>query len=411
MDNTDKSAVQQDNGKRAAGDGPYINLSVKLFLTDIGESEAKEGGDASRVRTMEDFSGKQSSAVMGNRLFASTLKQFIINSKINQIELQRVELVSRKHEITDLTKLIVYSLLYRLFPNNLCRLMKHIGITVPRLSKAERDRLLAERGEQIRTAKQDIMKLTEKVPAALEPDADSIRRKEIRSVSRKLVEMIPAEFYKALFVHQDKREEVYQCTETILSSFLERTKISDYLSSAFLEWVENAERANLEQAFAVYQEEYQKKMGNPFPVETLDALLLEDRKYRQILTELAEKNHISLKIAWKFGRSRLGHEQQLDDVAVVRIRLFNKGLIGDWVRSNIEKQLNLNTRGKHLGDFYDENQAQERLGSGLGLVFTSFLREECLRQHVDLFVRTRENQQKEETVMTLTMKFNPYLGQ
>jgi len=392
------------------GSGAYINLAVRLFLTDLGETSL---GQESRIEHVDTAGGVKKPTVTGDRLLAVTLKKFIITSRINQIEVSRAELVSKKHEISDLTKLIVYALLYRLFPSNLLEALDAGGFT-PGREDAAIDRIWMEKNRHVRhEIRLELFNLAR--PAILDErksaERDPVyRHKSAAAVVVTLLEMIPARVYRLLAETVTGREKIVALIGRLVGEYLQRSRISDFLSAAFLEWVQNAEKINLKHAFTIYCEEYEKKHGKPFPVATVDRILHEDRSYREILTKLAEKNHIKLRINWKFGRSKHGKRgdpAMLADLAVVRIRLVNKGLIGEWVRRNIESKINASVKDKGLHEFDQPPEDELQLGSGLGLIFTSYLKNECQRQNIDIFVQTREDHKRGETVMTLTMRINP----
>lgn len=395
----------KQSDKIFAGEGPYINLNVKLFLTDLGESGFQQSG---KVQRLQDLSGNEQPAVSGERLYAGALKDFIINRRINQIELERVELISKKHEITDLTKLIVFSLLYRQFPRNLLTLLQREGFETGPLTEAEAKVLNEARGEDMRRLKVALLSrikpFAKDSQLAAERDP-SLESKSILSIAGKMINMLPLEYYRALLEAADA-EPVMEWTVKLLREYLLRSRVSDYLSSAFLEWIGIAEKINLQKAFKLYRHEYVRREGKPFPLDSVIDLLQEDRKYRGVLAGLAEENRISLRINWKFGSSR-AEGQQDDDADLVRLRLVNEGLIGKWLKQSVEAKINTRTSGKTIGDFYVPEEDDEIIRSGIGLLFTSFLKEACEKMNIDLFVHTAEDAALNRTTMTLTMKLNP----
>jgi hypothetical protein len=396
-----KSGKARD-GKSNSGEGPFINLSVKLFLTDLGTESA---GDSDKVQAMTDMGGNAGSGIESRRIFAATLKDFIINSRINQIELERAELVSRRHELIDLTKLIVYAILYRLFPHNMFQWLEARGLVEQKLSPTVTRSLLEKHGPAIRQFR---LRLLEQARGfqndrslGLSRDEET-RRKEVRSVTNRFLEMIPTEFYDSLLRHEEMQDELLAEGIGLLRLYLERTLISDYLSSAFLEWVENAERINMGRAFELLSARHRMETGEDFPYASLDEYLEQDPTRREELAGIAEQNRISLRIQWKFGKSRHGKNQNIEDTAVVKIRLRCQGLIGEWVRKHVEPRLNSPAHGHSLGELYQDEESRS-----LGLWFTAFLREECRKRAIEVFVQTYEDQKKRQTVLTLTLQFNP----
>lgn len=399
---------EKQSDKIFAGDGPYINLNVKLFLTDLGESGFEKSG---KVQRFEDLSGVQLPAVSGERLYAGALKDFIINRKINQIELERVELVSKKHEVTDLTKLIVFSLLYRQFPRNMLLLLEKQGCRIDPLSESEAKVLNEARGDDMHKLK--LALLSRIKPFArdtrLQAERDpSLESKSVLSIAGKMINMLPLEYYRSLLESDEaERQNIMDRTVQLLHEYLLRSRVSDYLSSAFLEWIGIAEKINLQKAFKLYRHEYVRREGTPFPLNSVIDLLQEDVKHREVLNKLAEENRISLRINWKFGSMQANRQKKQDEGDLVRLRLVNEGLIGKWLKQSVEAKINTPTSGKTIGDFYVPEEEDEIIGSGIGLLFTSFLKEACQQMNIDLFVQTSEDRENNRTTMTLTMKLNP----
>ena len=370
-----------DNRKNAAGEGPYINLNVRLFLTDLGE-EAYGKAEADKASVTQD--GTPGAAIEGERLFARTLKEFMISRKVIRIELERMELVSRRHEITDLSKLILYSRLYRLFPANLLRLFRQRGLEPA--GEATEEQILEWR-RRIMTAG-----LAGVSPVSKERDPE-LEQKTLRSIAGRLVAALPAGHFAWIL---GREEELIGVAAALVKEYLERSRISDHLSAAFLEWVNFAERLNLERGFEKYRKEYHTD-----GIATMEAFLKAAPGNRALLEKMISRDRISLKINWKFGSVREKTETGVDEQATVRLRLINKGLIGEALQSVIGSFLSADTRGHHAGEFDHESDAP------IGFLFTSFLRESCRRLGIDIFVKIWDDKRDEATVMSLTLRLNP----
>jgi len=383
-----------DKPGEKAGKGAYINLSVRLHLTDLGNNSFSE--EKKRILASED----DENVILGNQLYAGALKKFIIESKINQIELQRAELIGQKNEITDLTKLIVYSLLYRIYPKNLEKILFKKGFVIHELSDAACEILLNENGAKIKALKKEIFNRVK--PLGLDTKMNQeknkiLRKKEIVSISTKLIDMIPLGYYRIIIGHPDKKEELISTVTELIYKYMNRTKISDYLSSAFLEWVSYAESINLEKALVEYKKQYKKKNNKEYPHNSLEDLRKNDK---EALKSLRQSNKISLKINWKFGKSKVIEKTDLEDVAIIKIRLTNQGLLEKEIKNSIEDIINKKINNENYGEIVNKNKTANQ---PTGLIFTSFLKKECKKEKVDLYAKTKENKNKDETIMDLTM--------
>ncbi len=375
-----------------AGKGAYINLSVRLHLTDLGNDSFSE--EKKRILA----SGDDENVILGNQLYAGALKKFIIENKINQIELQRAELISQKQEITDLTKLIVFSLLYRIFPHNLSKILLVKGFVLRELSEDDCQLLIMNKGEEIKTIKKNIFN---KIKAfglnqEINKEKDKIlRKKEITSISTKLIEMIPMSFYKIAIRYPNKKEELLDSAIDLIYKYIKRTKISDYLSSAFLEWVSYAESINLTKSFEEYKIQYKKKNGTEYTNTNFENARHEDK---DLMKSLRRTNKISLKINWKFGKNKVMEVSELEEVAIIKIRLVNKGLLKKEIKNSIENILNKKIKDENYSDMIEKDNEKQS-----GLIFTLFLKQECKKDKIDLYAKTKENKEKDETIMDLIM--------
>lgn len=403
-------AFHSADNTTSAGSGSWIQLPVRLFLTDIGEEGLQE---KSRVTRIPDTEGNEAPTISGERVLASSLKSLIIDSRVNQIELTRTELISKRHEITDITKLIVYSLLYRLFPFNLIKLLDRKGIKILEEDPLADQAWVKEKRELQHALRREVFGLAKRIQTnenLLAEREPVYRKKSIASITIKLIDMIPVHVWRTMAECKKERIKISSCILALISKYVDRSKFSDYFSLTFLEWIQKAEQANLRQAFTLWSQQHEDRTGQPAPYASLEQALREDREFHSTLTELAAENKIQLKINWKFGRSQ--HKEKavsfaVNDLAIIRLRLFHKGLLEPQAKKNIETRIYADTREKHLGDFWQAPKEEGQLGSDLGLVYTAYLKRACHHEGIDVFFRIGEDKTEDETITNLTMRINP----
>jgi hypothetical protein len=388
-----------------AGSGQHIDLSMRLFLTGPGAISLR---DKTNIRRSVDAAGNELPSLAAGRVLASNLKEHIITSRINQIELIQEDLIVRKNELIDLTKLIMYSLLYRLYPLNLLDILTKQGITFPHVDARSEQNWITSNPKEYHELKLDIFNRSKAVLVRERQMAETnpiYRKKAAASVAVKLLNMIPIRVYRALLISKEgpTRETIVKSAVALIDRYLDRTYVSDCLAMAFLEWVECIEKANLDRLFSLWRKDYEERMRRACPAKNVTQALADDSPYQRAILDFADQHDMSVNINWKFGGS-----QQLGSKAdgkggdnMLRIRLVSKGLIGDWIHSTIQTQFNAAppAAGASNAPATDEK--------GVPMPHTRLLKAEGLRHGIEIFMQTIEDKDAEETTLSLSMRINP----
>jgi len=391
---------QNGENKASAGAGQYINLSMRLFLTGLGASAIR---DKRNIERSTDAGGNEVPALAAARVLAGTLKDHIIASRINQIQLLHSNLVVGKSEITDLTKLIVYSMLYRLYPENLLALLAKRGVTFPYVDARSEQNWATSNPREYHALKLDVFNRARDIIIRERTSAEEnpfFRKKSAASVAVKFLNMAPIRVYRTLLASKEgpTRDAIIESILSLLDQYLNRTHISDWLAAAFLEWVERLEKINLDRIFSLWRKDYEDRMKRSCPIKSIEQALAEGSEYHDSVAKFAGLHGAALDINWKFGGSRQNlkpSDEGSDNL--LRIRIVSKGLIGDWVRTNIQAQLNTQA----------PPGTEEK--SAAILKHTRALKAECLRYGIEIFMQTQESKERDETVLSLSMRINPIL--
>jgi len=405
QDSEDKELDSEKNGSARAGSGQHIDLSVRLFLTGSGAISLR---DKTNIRRSLDAAGNELPSLATGRVNASNLKEHIISSRINQIELIHEALTVRKNEIVDLTKLIMYSLLYRLYPVNLLDILTKHGITFPHVDARSEQNWITANPKEYHALKLDVFNRAKGVLIRDRQMAETnpiYRKKAAASIAVKLLNMIPIRVYRTLLISKEgpTRETIIKSAVALIDRYLDRTYVSDCLATAFLEWVECIEKVNLDRLFTLWSKDYEERMRRPCPAKNITQALAENSPYQRAILSFAEQHDFSLSINWKFGGSQQLNAKPNDKSSdnILRIRLGSKGLIGDWIHDTIQTQFNAQPSASSA-EAADKSGAQDT-----DMPHTRVLREECLRRGMEIFMQTIEDKEAEETTLSLSTRISP----
>jgi len=384
------------NKPNASGSGQYINLPVRLYLTGLGFSSMR---DKTSLERKLDATSNSLPSIATGRVLANALKEYIITSRVNQIEMVQTDLAISKNDLIDTTKLIVYSLLYRLFPIDLLVILKNRGLTFPYADARSEQNWIAGNPKEYHQLKLDIFNAAKGVLARERQSTEKnpyYKQKSAASIAVKLLNMVPIRVYRALLSSKGgpTRDIITESVVSLIDKYLNRTFVSDCLSGAFLEWVECLDKVNRKRVYSLWRAEYEETNRRGCPVGDINEGLSEGSPFRDEILNFVDSHDLALKINWKFGsgqqNSRAG---DLNSASVLRIRLSGKGQFSEWIRKTIISQL------------VPQPTAQDKKPSAF--THTQTLKTVCRNQAIAAFMQSFENKERDETVLSFSMHIAP----
>ena len=192
-----------------------------------------------------------------------------------------------------------------------------------------------------------------------------------------------------LFHKADGFNEMLIAIRNLLGSYMEKSKVAEYISVMVMELALNSENTNI-----------RKEAKNMYPgVEDIDSLIFDPDIRAKIVAELQRKHELVF-LSWKLGggTSSIGKQGRL------QITLYNKDDEFQEVKENIEAKKTADTKKKTLIDFYRElPEGQE--GTDLGLYYLSYLDDACKKVNVKFESLVNQFSASDLTVINLIFNF------
>ena len=381
---------------------PLLNLPLKVILTQEGASHF-----INRKKKLLRFRLADNAEEFGVSLstFAPlSLQSMILVDYVSKIEISMPEFVSSRQEIMDLSKLVVYSVLYKQFDREVLTALLATEC-VRRHNRANPSQLLDEKTHISDSILRSRMENSEKVISEarteiLKPIYESILKDENLTPEEKNVFLLMTEkflnrlslFNWYIIVKFFKKEgfsEILSGIRQIIQQYMEKSKIAEYISLMVMELALNCENANM-----------RKEAKNMYRgVEDSDAVLYEPEIRKKIIQELENKHELVF-ISWKLG----GGSMSIGKQGRLQITLYNKDDEFQEFKENIQEKKSANLAKKSLIDFYREIPEGQG-GKDLGLYYLSYLDEACKKVNVKFESLVNQFASSDLTVINLNFNF------
>ncbi|MGN0731997.1 MAG: hypothetical protein ACI4MA_08850 [Treponema sp.] len=356
-----------------------LDLPLKLILTEEGASNfISHKKNLKRIKLADNV---EEYGISLNKFSPQSIQNMLLLEYISKIEISMSEFVSKRQEVMDLSKLIVYSVLYKQFDREIFQAFISSDC-VRRHNRQNPAQLIDEKtniGEmklrQILSTKNGLIEQTRK--AILAPIWKAIMSNKDYSPEEKNVYLLTSEkFMNRLgllnwyiitkFSKDENFSEILSSIRTLLSKYMDKSKVAEYISVMVMELALNNENANIrKEAQQMYRDR-----------EDINTLVLDPDVRRKIVREL-ESKHEQVFLSWKIGggSSAIGKQGRL------HITLYNKDDEFQEVKENFETKSQADTNKRSLVDFYRElPEGQE--GTDLGMYYLSYLDDACKKVNV-----------------------------
>jgi hypothetical protein len=381
---------------------PIIELPVKITLTSEGiEWFIKHKKQLQRLRMADD--SLEYGIPLAN-ITAASLQKMINIDYIASVELARTEFTGKREQIIDLTKLIVYRILYKKFENETFRvfldspLIQRWNRRYPsRMIDADSsfyhayvENLLMSVAPQLPLVSQDIQQpLLQELRN--DPSLSEEEKQILYFLSDRYMISIRNIMWCVLVKSRGQREytTIIGQIQQLLREYLAKGKIAEYLALMLNEILTFTEtRHYLEVARQLYP-------GRRIRLEDL-----RDPELRDVVRRHMQDSRDLLFLDYEVSAKgfSIGTENRL------RIAVFNRTGDHNSIKERIEEKLDRNLPGRNLSDFYRQALTWE-VGPELGLHYLTYLQEECGKVGVFLDSKVTQIVAKELTVVSLTLQF------
>ena len=387
----------------SSGDKKFIiELPLKVILTEDGASNfISNNKKLLRFKLADNI---DEYGISLNKFSPQSVQSMILLDYISKIEISMSEFVSSRQEVMDLSKVVVYSLLYKQFDREVynaliqCECVRKHNRQNPSHLIDEKTRMPEKQLRTILQNKENIIQQTRR--SILDPIWKAIMTNKDYTDEEKNIYLLMSEKFMnrlglmnwyiiTLFHKSDGANEMFIELRNLLSSYMEKSKVAEYISVMVMELALNNENTNIrKEAKSMYH-----------VVDDIDALIFDPEVRAKIVQELQRKHELVF-ISWKLGggSSSIGKQGRLS------ITLYNKDDEFQEVKENIDNAKSSNTANKTLIDFYRQlPEGQE--GTDLGLYYLSYLDDACKKVNVKFESLVNQFSASDLTVITLNFNF------
>jgi hypothetical protein len=377
-----------------------IELPVKVILTDIGTTFFINNKKALQKFKLAD--NVEEYGILLDRFSPASLQRMMLIDYISKIELSVSEFVSIRQGLMDITKLILYSVLYRQY--DACVFQRVMASEViknwnrknpaniidekTRTNDAFLQDIVKEKGHDIAGIKQ----------AVLTPMQALISRNSSLLPDEKNIQLLLSEkflgnlrpftwFIIAKFKDTDGYDGLLKDIRTSLSDYMEKSRITEYVALNVMELATNAENSNL------------KREARSLFKGTVDmnAVLFDPGIRKQVLDSLLQKGE-RVSISWKLGSksTSIGTQGKL------QITIYNKETEYDKVKEAFDGKKNVDIKKRSLMDFFKELPEGEA-STELGLYYLSYLSDACEKVNVKFESMVNQISGSDLTIISLVI--------
>ena len=379
-----------------------LELPLKVILTEDGASNfISHNKKLLRFRLADNL---DEYGISLNEFSPQSIQNMILLDYISKIEISMSEFVSSRQEVMDLSKVIVFSLLYKQFDREVynaliqCECVRKHNRTNPSHLIDNKTKMSDRQLRSTLSSKEAVIQSTRKT--ILDPIWNSILSNKDYSAEEKNVYLLMSEkflnrlglmnwYIITLFHKNEGANEMFIAIRNLLNSYMEKSKVAEYISVMVMELALNNENTNIRKEA--------RKMYHG--IDDIDSLVFDPEIRAKIVQELQRKHELVF-LSWKLGggASSIGKQGRLS------ITLYNKDDEFQEVKENIETAKSSNTAKKTLIDFYRElPEGQE--GTDLGLYYLSYLDDACKKVNVKFESLVNQYSASDLTVISLNFNF------
>jgi hypothetical protein len=378
-----------------------LDLPLKVVLTEDGASHfISNKKKLLRFRLADNV---EEYGISMEHFSPMSIQNMILVDYISKIEISMSEFVSRRQEIMDLSKVIVYSILYKQFDRQIfsqmieCDCVRHHNRTNPSQLIDEKTHIPEKHLRNILSFKDNAIQQARQ--AILEPVWKSIMSNTDYTPEEKNVYLLMTEkFLNRLnlmnwyiitkFYKTEGFSQIMSILRQSLAQYMDKSKVAEYISVMVMELALNSENTNMrKEARILYQ-----------GIDNADTLIYDPDIRKKIVEELSRK-HEFVSLSWKIG----GGSTSIGKQGALNITLYNKEDEFQEVKENIESKLSADLNKRSLIDFYRQMPEGEE-GTDLGLYYLSYLEDACKKVNVKF--ESLVNQFTTSDLTVINLKFN-----
>jgi hypothetical protein len=376
-----------------------LDMRGRVVLNDDGSKFFK-----SRSAPLSIFESPEGDPRYGFRLKSVDvpwLKRLLLSGFVDKAEFPVRDISSVKNELGDLSRLVVFSMLFGCFRSSIIarvvdtdvirrwnRMHPHQSLDAKNaVSPAELKVALASRAESIEELKQEILQpVLRSITTSQKRSPEDIRR--INYFVRDLLNNLdPLVYFVLLGSAPEARRALQIDIGRQLLSSVAKIDLADYLTLMVLELMSAAERTTLIEL-----------LGSDVPPSQVRAQLENPEKRMALLSRLpnglASAMVWSLARRWSLGRWRYR----------LRLGLFDGSSSYEDSRRLFEERGRLSVSDRSLKEFYEQGTGPYG-DDGMGWYYLSFMAEACQKMNINFEASVRERPGHGTTAVNLVFIF------
>jgi len=356
-----------------------LDLPVKLVLTEEGTTFfIRKGKNLKKFRLADNV---EECGIVLDSFTPVSLQRMMLVDYISKVEISKSEFMSSRQEIMDLSKLVVYSMLYRQYDSYIfARILA--SEVIKKWNRLNPANTIDGRTKINDSFLQSVLKdkekdITDIKHEILAPLYSYINKNSNLLAEEKNVQLLLSEkflnnlrpftwFIMSKFKGSEGYEQLLKDVRSSLTEYMEKSKIAEYVSLMIIELAMNAENSTLKrEAKALFK-----------GAVDMNAVLFDPNIRRQVIESLERRGEL-VYLSWKIGsrNASVGTQGRL------QITLFNKESEYQGMKEIFDDRKNADLKKKNLLDFYKALPEGEA-NTELGLYYLSYLSEACEKVNV-----------------------------
>jgi hypothetical protein len=380
-----------------------LDLPLKLVLTEEGTTffirNRKKLNKFKLADNVEEY------GIILDKFSPASVQRMLLIDYLSKLEISKSEFMTSRQEIMDLSKLIVYGILYRQYDSYIFAKMlasdvikkwnrmnpANIIDEKTKINDSFLHSVISEKQKEIYEIKQSI----------LAPIYAHITRNTTLLSEEKNVQLLLSEkflnnlrpftwFIVSKFKGAEGYDQLIKDIRSALSEYMDKSKIAEYVSLMIMELTMNAENSNLK------REAKEMFRGSV----DMNAVLFDPNIRKQVIDSLERRNEF-VYLSWKIGGSK---SASIGTQGRLQITLYNKESEYREMKASIDDKKSSDLKKKSLIDFYKELPESEA-NTELGLYYLSYLSEACEKVNVKFESLVNQLKATDTAVITLTLNF------
>ena len=379
----------------------FLDLPLKVILTEEGTSHFLS--HKKQLLNLKLADNKSAHGISLDHFSPASVQNMIHLDYISRMEISMPEFVTHRQEVMDLSKLIVYSILYKQFDRETfselikTECVRHHNRNNPSQLIDEKTSIPDKQLREILSVKDNVIQQSRK--AILNPVWNSIMANNDYSPEEKNIYLLMTEkFMNRLgllnwyiitkFYKSEGFSEIINLLRKLLAVYMDKSKVAEYISVMMMELAVNCENNNIrKETKLLYQ-----------GIDNSDTLIFDPDVRAKVVKELTRKHELVF-VSWTLG----GGSTAIGKQGLLQITLYNKDDQFQEVKENIKSKMSANLSKKSLIDFYRQMpEGQE--GTDLGLYYLSYLEDACKK--VNIKFESIVNQSSASDLTVINLKFN-----